>query len=58
MDKLDRYDLRILQELQNNAQLSNQDLAAEDARIIAAQLKTNTTWFNSNEIGTHTRPTS
>lgn len=27
MDKLDRYDLRILQELQNNAQLSNQDLA-------------------------------
>ncbi len=27
MQKLDRYDLRILQELQHNAQLSNQELA-------------------------------
>ncbi len=27
MDKLDRYDLRILQELQDNAHLSNQELA-------------------------------
>ena len=27
MEKLDRYDLRILQELQNNAHISNQELA-------------------------------
>mgnify|MGYP002137151956 CR=1 FL=1 len=48
MDKLDRYDLNILAELQRNAALSNQELAE---RIASGDLSRDVAAMNQDEVG-------
>ena len=50
MSKLDRYDLRILAELQHDARISNQELAAQDLGAITGRLK-NKTGVNNLNVG-------